>query len=91
MTAAQAFLDRVHDLARIGSIQGHLGWDRETLMPRKGAAARSDVLAWLAAESHRRLVSESFGALLEAVQDEAEHDADLAATCLLYTSDAADE
>ena len=80
MTAAQAFLDRVHDLARIGSIQGHLGWDRETLMPRKGAAARSDVLAWLAAESHRRLVSESFGALLEAVQDEAEHDADLAAT-----------
>ena len=80
MTAAQAFLDRVHDLARIGSIQGHLGWDRETLMPRKGAAARSDVLAWLAAESHRRLVSESFGALLEAVHGEAEHDADLAAT-----------
>ena len=38
------------------------------------------MLAWLAAESHRRLVSESFGALLEAVQGEAEHDADLAAT-----------
>ena len=80
MAAVQTFLDRVHDLARLGSIQGHLGWDRETLMPRKGAAARSDVLAWLAAESHRRMVSEGFGDLLESVRDDAANDPDLAAT-----------
>ena len=80
MASTEALLERVKDIHRLGSIQGQLGWDRETLMPSKGAAARSDVLAWLAAESHRRLVAEELGDLLDAAEEDAAQDADLGAT-----------
>ena len=80
MGAEHDLLERVKDIHRLGSIQGHLGWDREVLMPPKGAAARSDVLAWLAAESHRRMVDDDLGALLDAVAEEAVDDPDLGAT-----------
>lgn len=80
MGAKQDFLERVNDIHRLGALQGHLGWDRETLMPGKGAAARSDILAWLAAESHRRMVDGELGALLDAVAEEAAMDPDLGAT-----------
>ena len=80
MGAKHDLLERVKDIHRLGSIQGHLGWDREVLMPPKGAAARSDVLAWLAAESHRRMVDDDLGALLDAVAEEAVDDPDLGAT-----------
>ena len=52
MSDKAAFLNRVQDIHRIGSIQGHLGWDQETLMPEKGAKSRGEIMAWLAAFHH---------------------------------------
>ena len=40
MSDKATFLNRIQDIHRIGSIQGHLGWDQETLMPEKGAKSR---------------------------------------------------
>ena len=56
MSAYEAFITAVKDIHRLQALQGHLGWDRETIMPEKGAAARADMLAWLAKEAHSRLI-----------------------------------
>ena len=42
------FMTHATDLYRFEAIQGHLGWDQETIMPAKGAKARGEILAWLA-------------------------------------------
>ena len=31
----EEFMSRVNDLYRFEAIQGHLGWDQETIMPAK--------------------------------------------------------
>ena len=77
MSEKDAFLQRVKDIHRIGSIQGHLGWDQETLMPEKGAKSRGEILAWLAALAHERVIDPEMGELLGRVEaqnnlDEAE-------------------
>ena len=41
----EKFMSRVNDLYRFEAIQGHLGWDQETIMPPKGAKARGEILA----------------------------------------------
>ena len=48
------FIERVKDIHKIGAIQGHLGWDQETIMPAKGGKARSEIMSWLAKEQHSR-------------------------------------
>lgn len=53
------FISRVNDLYRFEAIQGHLGWDQETIMPAKGAKSRGEILAWLAAQRHNRLIDRS--------------------------------
>ena len=78
MSDKAAFLNRVQDIHRIGSIQGHLGWDQETLMPEKGAQSRGEIMAWLAALSHEKVVDPAMGELLERLEsrndlDESEH------------------
>ena len=37
MASYQLFIEKVKEIHRIGAIQGHLGWDQETIMPAKGA------------------------------------------------------
>ena len=69
MQAYDDFLDRVRDIHRIGALQGHLGWDQDVLMPPKGGAARSEMMAWLAGQRHQRLTDPAMGTLL----DELEH------------------
>ncbi|MDA9166591.1 hypothetical protein N9O16_03780, partial [Candidatus Poseidoniaceae archaeon] len=61
MQTYSAFIERVKDIHRLGALQGHLGWDQETFMPSKGSEARSDILSWLAAERHTRLVDDEMG------------------------------
>ena len=58
MGAKEDFMTRVNDLYRFEAIQGHLGWDQETIMPAKGAKARGEILAWLAGQRHGRLIDE---------------------------------
>ena len=45
MQAYDDFLVRVQDIHRLSSLQGHLGWDQEVLMPPKGGESRSEILA----------------------------------------------
>ena len=52
MGAKEDFMTRVNDLYRFEAIQGHLGWDQETIMPAKGAKSRGEILAWLASHLH---------------------------------------
>ena len=68
MSDKAAFLNRVQDIHRIGSIQGHLGWDQETLMPEKGAKSRGEIMAWLAALSHEKVTDSEMGSLLERLE-----------------------
>ena len=64
----EEFMTRVTDLYRFEAIQGHLGWDQETIMPAKGAKARGEILAWLAGQRHSRLIDEEMGELLSSLE-----------------------
>ena len=68
MSDKATFLNRIQDIHRIGSIQGHLGWDQETLMPEKGAKSRGEIMAWLAALSHEKVIAPEMGELLERLE-----------------------
>jgi len=64
MSAYEAFITAVKDIHRLQALQGHLGWDRETIMPEKGATARADMLSWLAKEAHSRLIHPDLGQMI---------------------------
>ena len=64
MGAKEEFITRVNDLYRYEAIQGHLGWDQETIMPSKGAEARGEILAWLAGQRHNSLIDEEMNSLI---------------------------
>ena len=69
-------LAEIHDLERA---LGVLGWDQRTMMPPKGAAARSEASATLSGLVHERFVSDEIGRLLDAVaplEEELGHDSD---------------
>jgi len=68
MSDKTTFLNHVKDIHRIGSIQGHLGWDQETLMPEKGAKSRGEIMAWLAALAHQKVIDPEMGELLERLE-----------------------
>ena len=51
----------VRDIAGAGAL---LSWDQETNMPRKGAAARANVLATLAGLRHERFTDPHLGELM---------------------------
>ena len=59
------FISRVKDIHKIGALQGHLGWDQETIMPAKGAQSRGEILSWLAKEQHSRTIDPHLGELIE--------------------------
>ncbi len=69
-------LAELYDLERA---LGVLGWDQRTMMPRKGAPARSEALATLGGIVHERFSSDEMGGLLEQVrplEDELAYDSD---------------
>ena len=57
MASYELFIERVRDIHKIGAIQGHLGWDQETIMPAKGAKARSEIMSWLEKNNIRGLLT----------------------------------
>ncbi len=68
MDEQEEFMMRVNDLYRFEAIQGHLGWDQETIMPTKGAKARGEILAWLAGQRHSRLIDPDLGELIAVLE-----------------------
>lgn len=69
MGEQEEFMLRVNDLYRFEAIQGHLGWDQETIMPTKGAKARGEILAWLAGQRHSRLIDPELGDLISSLEN----------------------
>ena len=70
MASYELFIERVKDIHKIGAIQGHLGWDQETIMPAKGAKSRSEIMSWLAKEQHARVTDESFAEMIEKLESD---------------------
>ncbi|MBI2821148.1 MAG: carboxypeptidase M32 [Acidobacteria bacterium] len=68
MNIYSLFLDRVHQLYYLRTSSGVLSWDQETMMPRKGAAARAKQLATLSSLHHRLLTASEFGEWLGELQ-----------------------
>ncbi|MGY8735742.1 MAG: hypothetical protein ACKVHN_06765, partial [Candidatus Poseidoniales archaeon] len=79
MSAYGEFIELVKDIYRLGALQGHLGWDQETIMPPKGAEVRGEILAWLAKERHLRIIDSNLGELLTKVEAETDLDSDQSA------------
>lgn len=79
MDSYSTFLGRVNDIHRLGAIHGHLGWDQETIMPKKGSESRSDILSWLAAERHNRIIDPEMGRLLLTLEKDETLDVDQSA------------
>jgi len=76
LTDLKQRLAEIHDLERA---LGVLGWDQRTMMPPKGASARSEAAATLSGLVHERFVSDEIGRLLEEVaplEEELGHDSD---------------
>jgi carboxypeptidase Taq len=60
--ALETRMRELSDLSRVGAL---LGWDQETMMPRRGAEARSRQIATMAGIVHERLADPALGELLE--------------------------
>ena len=70
MASYATFIDRVKDIHKIGAIQGHLGWDQETIMPAKGSKARSEIMSWLAKEQHSRITNSEFAKMIDTLESD---------------------
>ncbi|RPG77320.1 MAG: carboxypeptidase M32 [Euryarchaeota archaeon TMED248] len=66
----EEFISRVKDIHKIGALQGHLGWDQETIMPPNGAQSRGEILSWLAKEQHLRTTDPKLGELVEKLSND---------------------
>jgi carboxypeptidase Taq len=79
---SDALADLKQRLAEIYDIEKAIavvGWDQRTMMPREGAAARSEVSATLSGIAHEHFVSAEIGRLLEELaplEEELEYDSD---------------
>ncbi len=75
-TAATELRAQLAVLSDLRSAESLLGWDRETMMPPRGAEARGDVMATLDQLGHERLAAPEFADLLDAAAAEAADDPD---------------
>ena len=76
MSTYDEFIIAVKDIHRLQALQGHLGWDRETILPEKGASSRAAMLSWLAKEAHGRLVSSDLGLMISELEGSDDLDED---------------
>ena len=65
-TLTAALRDRLAEIVDLRHAAQVLGWDQQTMMPPRGAAARAEALATLERISHEMFVSAETGQLLEA-------------------------
>jgi len=59
---------RQRDIRLLQSISAVLGWDQETYMPGKAIGWRSEQLAWLAGQVHRKETAREIGDLLKELE-----------------------
>jgi carboxypeptidase Taq len=59
---------RLAELADLSNVTHLLDWDRQTMMPARGAPGRAEALATMHRMSHERFISDETGALLEDAQ-----------------------
>jgi len=67
------FVELTKEIHRLSALQSHLSWDQQTIMPAGGASARGEMIAWLAAEKHSRLIDEHYGDLIESLSSQPGH------------------
>lgn len=65
-----AFIERVTEIHRAHSIEGLLGWDQETYMPKRGAADRGRQMALIAGYAHERQTADELGDMLSSLAKE---------------------
>ena len=65
-------LGEIHDLGRAASL---LAWDERTMMPKGGAAARSETMATLARVRHDMFIDDRIGGLIDRARSEVDTDA----------------
>ena len=70
MASYATFIERVKDIHKFGAIQGHLGWDQETIMPAKGSKSRSEIMSWLAKEQHTRITNSEFAEMIDTLESD---------------------
>jgi carboxypeptidase Taq len=70
MSAAHQLFDRYRDIAALRAANGLLNWDRQVLMPPKGAAARTEHVARITMMEHSLWVADETQALLDKAQAE---------------------
>jgi len=64
--AATALRERLAELADLGTTIALLGWDRETVMPERGAESRGELTATLERLAHERAADATLGELIDA-------------------------
>jgi len=64
--AATALRERLAELADLGTTIALLGWDRETVMPKRGAESRGELTATLERLAHERAADATLGELIDA-------------------------
>jgi len=75
-TAVSELRKQLAVLADLGAAEALLGWDRETMMPARGADARGEVTATLDQLAHERLAGAEFADLLDRAAQETADDPD---------------
>ena len=68
LAALKRLLGTVEDLQRASAV---LGWDQQTYMPPRGAAARAEQLATLDSLAHRLFILDDIGKLLDDLEEDA--------------------
>ncbi|MCX6825902.1 MAG: carboxypeptidase M32 [candidate division Zixibacteria bacterium] len=61
-------IKRNQEIAIIGSCAGLLGWDERTYMPRSGAQARANQIAYLSGLAHQKFTDPKIGELLKELE-----------------------
>jgi len=69
-SAWDTFRSREAELVDLGQAAGLLGWDQQTIMPRRGAAIRANQLTTLQSIYHERLADPAFGEAIAALEED---------------------
>ena len=64
---AEQLRERLAELSDLGAVSALLGWDRETMMPPRGAEARGEVAATIQRLAHAGISDPAIGTLIEQV------------------------
>ena len=70
MTKLEQLKERLAVVSYLNGTSSLLGWDQQTYMPPRGAAARAEQLATLGRLAHEALISDEIGELLESASAE---------------------